>query len=92
MTAKQKLGFKIWTTLLSLFVALMLYPNIVRKHGVGKSALITALAVGAIWLMYFFISRIIEWAVSEELKKRDLKRPKGKQNDHPVGENHEDPI
>jgi hypothetical protein len=81
MAAKPGLGFKIWTVFLSVFVAVMLYPNIVGKHGVGKSLLITALAVGAIWLMYFVIGRIIAWAVSEELKKKELQRPKGKPND-----------
>ena len=52
MTAKPGLGFKIWTGALSVFVAVMLFPNIVHKHGVGRSLLITGLAVGAIWLMY----------------------------------------
>lgn len=70
MAAKPGIGFKIWTAVLSVFVALMLYPNIVGKHGVWKSLLITALAVGAIWLMYFVIGRVINWAVSEELKQR----------------------
>jgi len=69
MSAKPGLGFKIWTALLSVFVAVLLFPNIVGKHGVWKSLLITALAVGAIWLMYFAISRFIAWAVSKELKK-----------------------
>ena len=78
MTAKPGLGFKIWTASLSVLVTVMLFPNIVGRHGVWKSLLITALAVGAIWLMYFVISRVINWAVSEELKKRELKRPKGK--------------
>jgi len=81
MASKPGLGFKIWTTLLSVFVALMLFPNIVGKHGVWKSLLITALAVGAIWLMYFVIGRLINWAVSEELKKRELNRPKSKPDD-----------
>ncbi len=70
MAAKPGIGFKIWTAVLSVFVALMLYPNIVGKHGVWKSLLITALAVGAIWLMYFVIGRVINWAVSQELKRR----------------------
>ena len=77
--AKPGLGFKIWTALLSVFVALMLFPNIVGKHGVGKSLLITALAVGAIWLMYFVIGRVINWAVSEELKRKSRE----KQDDNP---------
>jgi hypothetical protein len=81
MTAKPGLGFKIWTASLSVFVAVMLFPNIVGRHGVWKSLLITALAVGAIWMMYFVISRLINWAVSEELKKRELKRPKSKTDD-----------
>jgi len=54
-------------------VAVMLFPNIVGKHGVGKSLLITALAVGAIWLMYVVIGRVIDWAVAQELKRRGRK-------------------
>jgi len=81
MTAKPGLGFKIWTASLSVLVAVMLFPNIVGRHGVWKSLLITALAVGAIWLMYFVISRLISWAVSEDLKKRELKRPKNRPDD-----------
>jgi hypothetical protein len=79
--AKPGLGFKIWTAILYVFVALMLYPSIVGKHGVWKSLLITALAVGAIWLMYLVIGQVISWAVSKELKKRDLNRPKSKPDD-----------
>ena len=75
--AKPGLGFKIWTAILSVFVAVMLYPNIVNKHGVGMSLLITALAVGAIWLMYFVIGRLIDWAVSEELKKKNREKREG---------------
>lgn len=70
MSAKPGLGFKVWTALLSVFVAVLLFPNIVGKHGVWKSLLITALAVGAIWLMYAAISRFIEWEVSKELKRK----------------------
>lgn len=82
MMARPGIGFKIWTAILSVFVAVMLFPNIVGKHGVWKSLLTTALAVGVIWLMYLVISRLINWAVSEELKKRELKRPKSKPDDH----------
>jgi hypothetical protein len=74
MASKPGLGFKIWTALLSVFVALMLYPNIVAKHGVWRSLVITALAVGAIWLMYFVIGRLINWAVSEELKRKSREK------------------
>ena len=35
MTAKPGIGFKIWTTILSVFVAVMLFPNIVGRRGVG---------------------------------------------------------
>lgn len=73
MSKKPGFGFKIWTALLSVFVAVMLFPNIVGKHGVGKSLLITALAVGAIWLMYAAVSRFIEWEVSRELKRKSRK-------------------
>ncbi len=71
MALKPGLGFKIWTAALAVFVAVMLFPNIVGKHGVGMSLLITALAVGAIWLMYAVIGRVINGAVAKELKRRD---------------------
>ncbi len=77
--AKPGIGFKIWTAFLSVFVAVMLFPNIVGKHGVGKSLLITALAVGAIWMMYLVIGQVISRAVSEELKRKGLE----KQGDNP---------
>lgn len=70
MSTKPGFGFKIWTAFLSVFVAVMLFPNILGKHGVWKSLLITALAVGAIWLMYFLISRAINGVVAKELKRR----------------------
>jgi hypothetical protein len=72
MTAKPGLGFKIWTAALSVFVAVMLYPNIVSKHGVEKSLLITALAVGAIWLMYFVVGRLINGALARGLRRRSV--------------------
>ena len=70
MAAKPGLGYKIWTTALSVFVAVMLFPAIVGKHGVAKSLAITALAVGVIWVMYFVIGWIINDAVAKELRRR----------------------
>jgi hypothetical protein len=72
MAMKARNGFKIWTTLLSVFVALMLFPAIVGRRGVAKSLAISGLAVGATWLMYYGIGKIIEHAVSGELKKHAL--------------------
>ena len=86
MTAKQNLGFKIWTAFLSVFVAVMLFPNIVGRRGVWASLLITVLAVGAIWLMYFAISRFIEWEVSKELKRKSrgtARREHGRRRNEP---------
>ncbi len=77
MAAKPGLGFKVWTALLAVFVAVMLYPNIVGKHGVGKSLLITALAVAAIWLMYVVIGRVLNGVVAKELKRRSRERQAG---------------
>lgn len=68
--AKPGIGFKIWTTVLSVFVAAMLFPAIVGRHGVARSAAITALAVGVIWVMYFVLGWIINDAVAKELKRR----------------------
>jgi hypothetical protein len=77
--AKPGLGFKIWTAFLSVFVTLMLF--IFGRHSFWKSLLIAAVAVGAIWMMYFVIGQVISWAVSEELKKRELERTKSKPDD-----------
>ncbi len=70
--AKPELGFKIWTAFLSVFVTAMLF--IFGKFSFWKSLLIAAIAVGAIWMMYFVIGQVINQAVSQELKKRGLKR------------------
>lgn len=70
MRTRSGLGPKIWTSALSVFVAVMLYPNIVGRHGVVISLGITALAVGVIWLMYAFIGWLINGAVAAELKRR----------------------
>lgn len=70
MKGESGIGFRIWTAALSLFVALMLFPNIVGRHGAIKAALITALAVGAIWTMYFVIGRLINGAVERELRRK----------------------
>ena len=70
MSAKPGLGFKIWTAALSLFVALLLFPSIVGRHCVARSLVITVLAVGAIWLMYFVVGRLINGAVAKELKRK----------------------
>jgi dolichyl-phosphate-mannose--protein O-mannosyl transferase len=74
MTAKPGIGFRVWTASLSVFVAVMLFPNIVGRHGVARSLLITALAVGAIWLMYFVIGRVINGAVAKELKRKSAEK------------------
>jgi len=66
--AKPDLGFKIWTAFLSIFVTVMLF--IFGKFSIWKSLLIAAIAVGAIWMMYFVIGQLISRAVSQELKKR----------------------
>jgi hypothetical protein len=75
--AKPGLGFKIWTAALSVFVTLMLF--IFGKHSFWKSLLIAAIAVGAIWMMYFVIGQVISRAVSEELKRKSRE----KQDDNP---------
>jgi hypothetical protein len=76
--AKLDLGFKIWTAFLSVFVTLMLF--VFGKHSFWKSLLIAAIAVGAIWMMYFIIGQVISRAVSEELKRKS----RGKQDDNPA--------
>ena len=77
MKARPGLGFKVWTAFLSVFVAVILYPSIVGKHGVAKSLLITALAIAAIWLMYVVIGRVLNGVVAKELKRRSRERQAG---------------
>ena len=76
MGAKPGIGFKIWTVFLSVTFALLLFPNIVNRQGVVMSLFYTGLGVGVIWLAYFGIGRFIEWAVSEELKKKSRAKRK----------------
>ena len=71
--AKPELGFKIWTAFLSVFVTVMLFAF--GGFSFAKSLLTAAIAVGAIWMMYFVIGHLISRAVSEELKKRRRNPP-----------------
>ncbi len=64
--------FKIWTAILSIVFAGLLFPNIVDIHGPFLSLVYTGLGVGFIWLLYFGIGQFIQWAVSEELKNQNL--------------------
>jgi hypothetical protein len=79
MTAKPGTGFKVWTAVLSLTFALLLFPAIVGRHGVVMALLYTGLGVGLIWLLYFGIGRFFEWAISEKLKRRSRN---GRENGH----------
>lgn len=74
MPAKPGIGFKVWTTTLSVFVAVILFLNIIRKHGPVKSLLFAVLAVAVIWVMYFVIGRILNGAVATELKRRSAEQ------------------
>lgn len=74
MPAKPGIGFKAWTAALSVFAAVMLFLNVIRKHGPVESLLFTVLAVAVIWLMYFVIGRIINGAVAKELKRRSAEQ------------------
>jgi asparagine N-glycosylation enzyme membrane subunit Stt3 len=82
VTAKPRNGFKLWAAFLSATFALLLFPNIVGRHGVWMSLFYTGLGVGFIWLLYFAVGRFIDWAVSEELKRQSRE----KQKDRPEGE------
>ncbi len=74
MTARPGIGFKIWTAFLSVTFALLLFPTIVGRQGVLMSLVYVGLGVGFIWLVYFGIGRLLEWAVSEELKRKGQKK------------------
>ncbi len=76
--ARPNTVFKVWTILLSVVFAVMLFPNIVDKHGVWLSILFTAAGIGVIWLVYFGIGQFINWAVSKEIERRNLKREQEK--------------
>ena len=70
MHRKSNLGPGVWTTFLSVTFALLLFPTIVERHGVGMSLFYTALGVGFIWFLYFCIGRLISRAVAEEMRRK----------------------
>lgn len=74
MSAQPAKIFKVWTALLSIIFAVMLFPNIIDRHGFWMSLLYTGLGVGVIWLAYFGIGQLLQWIVSKELEERNLER------------------
>ena len=74
MSAKSAAVFKVWTVLLSITFAGMLFPNIINRYGLFISLVFTVLGVGVIWLAYFGIGQLLQWIVSKELEERDLAR------------------
>ena len=71
MSTKPATVFKVWTVLLSIIFAGLLFPNIIDQHGLWMSLLYTALGVGVIWLAYFGIGQLLQWVVSKELEERN---------------------
>ncbi len=67
----QKL-FRVWTVLLSVVFAALLLPSIVGEHGLPMSLVYTGLGVGVIWIVFFALGRLVDWAVTEEIKRRGL--------------------
>ena len=83
MSARPVMVFRVWTTLLSIVFAVLLFPNITGKYGILLSLLFTAGGVGVIWLMYFGIKHFLDWLVSEELKRRNIHQQQDKRNKLP---------
>lgn len=73
MVRKPGFGFVLWTWVISILAAIALFWSIVDRHGAWKSILMSALAIGAIWLTHFGISRLIQYDVTREMKKRSRK-------------------
>jgi hypothetical protein len=71
--AKPAAVFKVWTILLSTVFGVLLFTNILDKHGFWRSLFFTALGISFIWMMYFAIGKLIDWVVSEELKRMNKK-------------------
>lgn len=71
--AKPATVFKVWTILLSVVFGVLLFPNILDEHGFWRSLFITAIGISFIWMMYFAIGKLIDWVVSEELKRMKKK-------------------
>ena len=72
MSVKPAKIFIIWTSLLSVAFAALLLPTIIDKYGLLLSLFYTSLGVCVIWLVYFGIGKFIDWAVDEEIKRRNL--------------------
>lgn len=71
--AKPAAVFKVWTILLSAVFGVLLFTNILDKQGFWRSLFFTALGISVIWMMYFAIGKLIDWVVSEELKRMKKK-------------------
>ena len=57
-----------------LVCAALFFPNIIDEHGFPMSMLYTGMGVGIIWIVFFSVGRLVEWAVREEIKRRELDR------------------
>ncbi len=69
MSVRPPKIFKIWTAILSIVFAVLLFPNILDKHGLWMSMLYTAMGIGVIWMAYYGIGRFIDWIVNKDITK-----------------------
>ena len=74
MSARPRTLFRTWAILLSVVFAALFFPNIIDEHGAHMSLLYTGLGVGTIWIVFFAVGSLVEWAVREEIKRRDLEQ------------------
>jgi len=71
--AKPATVFRVWTILLSTVFGVLLFTNILDKYGFWRSLFFTAIGISFIWMMYFALGKLIDWVVSEELKRMNKK-------------------
>ncbi len=49
---------------------LIIAPKTIHQQGLSKGLFLILAAIGFPWFLYFVITRAVEWAVSEEVRKR----------------------
>ena len=88
MSARPRTIFRIWAIVLSVVFAVLFFPNILDEHGAPMSLLYTGMGVGIIWVVFFAVGCLVEWAVREEIKRRDLDRIRNGETGLPRSDTH----
>ena len=63
----------IWTILLSVTFAVLLFPVLLSDHGLLPALAYTALGAGVIWAIYFAVGGGLKWVAEEAARESEKK-------------------